>query len=436
MASKLIPPEEGPSPVRMIERRLKERLIGQDRAIREITRALERAYAGLKNPDHPVAVLAFFGPTGTGKTLAAEVLADSFPKRRVWRCSRYQECHFEITAEELQKTGEGSPKSCPAHAQRANAIVRVDRIELPNIWVIDCGGMGASLDHAVTVLVGSPPSYVGHDTPPLFTGKAPKVVLFDEAEKALLTESWHGGSSFTNILLKILDKGKIRNNHGEIVDFTNSVIILTGNLGAGEILREFHAKLGFATSGKPKKDFLHMTDEEIAEMNERIYSVVKEKAERDLAPEFLNRLDRLVVFHFLTRRDYEAILGNEIAKVQQRILQAVQGGKVPPFVLTFSPEATQFLLRESMADRRFGARPMIRVLEKRVVTPLSVLVNNKMIEAADHLEARVEKGSGEEDPGEKEMIVFYRFPPSEDPLLLSPPKLRRRRTSSPEGGSA
>ncbi|MEX0887757.1 MAG: AAA family ATPase, partial [Patescibacteria group bacterium] len=337
----------------------------------------------------------------------------------------------EVTEEDRRRMGP-LPQYCPNHGKKN---VPIDKVELPNMWVIDCGGISGSLDHAITTLVGSPPSYVGHDTtPPLFTGgRAPRVVLFDEAEKALLTESWHGGSSFNNILLKILDKGKIRNNLGEEVDFTNSVIILTGNLGAMDILKEFSHKLGFSTGEHtPRQDISKLTDEEIARINKRIYFTVKAKAERELAPEFLNRLDRLVVFHFLTHRGYERILQNEIAKVQERISRAVQKGKAPAFVLTFSQPALDLLLQESMSDQRFGARPLIRTLEKRVVTPLSALINNEVIKANDHLEARVGP-ENDEDGNPEEAIVFFRLPPSKDPLLL---KLPEPPPNKADGGDA
>lgn len=440
MAKKLVPPKDGKSPTRKIESRLKNQLIGQDRAIREITRALERAFSGMKNPDHPIAVLAFFGPTGTGKTFAAEALANCFAKKIVWRCPRYQQCDVEYSEEDRRAGVVQVPDVCPMH----KGNLKIERVELASIWTIDCGGLSGSLDHAITTLIGAPPSYVGHDTPPLFTGgKAPRVVLFDEAEKALLTESWHGGSTFANILLKILDKGRIRTNLGEEIDFTNSIIILTGNLGAMEILKEFSGKLGFATAGQtPRKDLSRMTDEEIAGINKRIYATVKAKAERELAPEFLNRLDRLVVFHFLMHSGYEQILQNEIAKVQSRIARTVARGKAPAFVLTFTPPALDLILRESMSDQRFGARPLIRTLEKRVVTPLSALINDQMIKPNDHLEARVDKDINE-DGIQEDAIVFFRIPPSEDKLLLKPPKPSSPTNTEPppaengpEGGDA
>lgn len=405
MAQALVPPKQGLSPTRLVERALRKQLIGQDRAIREIVRALERAFSGLKNPEHPIAVLAFFGPTGTGKTFAAEVLSRCFAKKVVWRCVRYQECRFEVSEYDLIQARTSPPRFCPAeHSEKTPT----ERIELPTIWTIDCGEMSGSLEFAVSKLVGSPPGYVGHGTtPPIFTGgRAPYVVLFDEAEKALLSESWRGGNSFANLILKILDKGKIRNNLMQEVDFTNSIIILTGNLGAAEILSEFDRKIGFPTPGSTGRDLSRMTDTEIAQLNRHIYDVVRKKAERELAPEFLNRLDRLIVFQFLTQRDYAQIVRNELAKVQQRIVRAGLRNRVPRFNLTFSPPAISFLIREAMRDRRFGARVLSRILEKRVVTSLSRLVNDRVVQEGDQLQARV--GEVQEDGTTEKTIVFFR----------------------------
>lgn len=425
MAKKLIPPENGKSPVKEVDKQLKKYLIGQDRPIREISRALERAFSGLKHPNHPITVLAFFGPTGTGKTYSAKILSDCFKKIKVWRCVKFNECGFEVTEDE-KKSGKGMPSLCPIHRARQGASIHIEEIELPNIWTIDCGGMGGSLEHAVTNLVGAPPSYVGHGRPPLFTGgKAPKVVLFDEAEKAILAKNWRGGrSTFSGLLLKILDEGKIRNNLGEEIDFTQSVIILTGNLGAGEIISEFEGhSIGFHASERLRtRSISKMTDEEVAQLNERIYSIVKKKAERELAPEFLNRLDRLVVFYFLTQGDYEKILDIELTKVQERIDQsAVTRSKNPAFFVTYTKEAKHLLLDESMSDRRFGARPLTRTVEKRVITPLSILINNELINEGDHIEGRVEEGLGDDSESE-DTIIFYQLDPPESPILLSPPE--------------
>jgi len=401
---KITLPEESNSPVVKIERRLKKRLIGQDRPIREISRALERAFSGLKHPEHPIATLAFFGPTGTGKTLSAKELASCFRKRTIWKCVRYEECRFQVTEEQAKK-GVEIPPHCPKHQKALNTAVPLEKVELPNIWVVDCGGMSGSLEHAVTTLIGSPPSYVGHDTPPLFTGgKAPRVILFDEAEKALLTTSWRGGgSAFSAILLKILDEGRIRNNLGEEIDFTDSLIILTGNLGAAEIIREFEGNsMGFQSGGAGRrKKISEMSDAEIDQLNERIYTIVKEKSERSLAPEFLNRLDRLVVFHFLKGSHYEQILDLEFSEVQKRI----RTSRGPSFQIELNSAVKKRLLGESMGERQFGARPIVRIIEKRVTTPLSALVNNGLIQEGDLVQARIEKDE----------IVFYRKPSPDPP---------------------
>ena len=397
-------PEDNRSPVVKIETHLKRRLIGQDRPIREISRSLERALSGLNNPNRPIATLAFFGPTGIGKTLSAKELTNCFRKRKVWRCTRYRECQFQITAGQI-KAGMKRPEYCPKHQKALSVDAPLEAVELDNIWTIDCGGMSGSLDHAVTTLIGSPPSYVGHDTPPLFAGgKAPRVVLFDEAEKALLTTNWRGGgSAFSAILLKILDEGRIRNNHGEEIDFTDSIIILTGNLGAAEIIREFEGQsIGFRSpeGGRKRKKISEMTDQEIDRLNQRIYKIVKDKAERTLAPELLNRLDRLVVFQFLKGSHYEQILDLEFAKIQEQINKNRKGRKFPRFQLELSASVKKILLEEALSDRQFGARPIIRIIEKRVITPLSALINNQLIKNGDLVQARLEQGS----------IVFYQEP--------------------------
>ncbi|GMR19034.1 MAG: hypothetical protein BMS9Abin34_158 [Patescibacteria group bacterium] len=418
MAKKLVLPKVRKSPVTHIENHIREHVIGQDRPIREIARAMERAYAGLKDPERPVATLAFFGPTGSGKTLATKVLATSWRTHKVWQCRRFKECDFQVTEEDKDK-GTRVPPICPLHKQERNFDIPVDETEIPNIWIIDCANLSGSLEHAMTTLMGSPPSYVGNDIPPrLAGGKAPRVVVFDEAEKALLTQNWKGGqSTFANILLKILDEGRITNNRNEEVDFRNSIIILTGNLGAAEILQEFEGRrLGYRTGGT-RRDISKMTDKEVMEINQRIYQVVKEKAKREFAPEFLNRLDRLVVFHFLTRSDYDQILDLELAEFQNRI-NANEKPK-PQFVVTYTPKARTALLDESMSNRSLGARTLKRVIEKRIVTRISEFLNEDLIRDGDHLEARVRKERRPEGKFEK-TVVFYRMDQDESRLLLSP----------------
>jgi ATP-dependent Clp protease ATP-binding subunit ClpA len=233
-----------------------------------------------------------------------------------------------------------------------------------------------------------------------------------------LAQNWEGGqSTFANILLKILDKGKIRNNRGEEIDFTRSIIILTGNLGATDIIQEFEGHtLGFRLVESGHRNITEMSDNEVKQLNQSIYKVVKEKAERELAPEFLNRLDRLVVFHFLTRGNYDQILELELDEVQNRINKVGKTKKIPKFVVTYSNKARKAILDECVNDRSFGARALKRVIEKRVVTPLAELLNNDLILEGDHLEARVELKKRDEDG--KATLAFFRLKVEESPLLL------------------
>jgi ATP-dependent Clp protease ATP-binding subunit ClpA len=166
-----------------------------------------------------------------------------------------------------------------------------------------------------------------------------------------------------------------------------------------------------------------MADEEIAQLNRHIYEVVRKKAERELAPEFLNRLDRLIVFQFLTQRDYAQIVRNELAKIQLRIFRAGRRKRVPKFTLTFSSPAVSFLTREAMSDRRFGARALSRILEKRVVTSLSRLVNDRVVQPGDQLQARV--GEIQEDGKKEKGIVFFRVATTKSTASAEKPPLPR-----------
>ena len=419
MSKKLVLPKVRKSPVAHIENHMREYVIGQDRPIREIARAMERAYAGLKDPEHPIATLAFFGPTGSGKTLSTKVLSTSWKTHKVWKCRRFDACGFEVTEKDKDR-GTEVPAICPFHKQGRRVDIPVDEVEIPNIWIIDCANLSGSLEHSITTLMGSPPSYVGNDiTPRLAGGKAPRVVVFDEAEKALLTRNWRDGgqSSFANVLLKILDEGKIINNRNEEVDFTSSIIILTGNLGATEILKEFDGqKFGFGTGGA-HRDISKITDEEVMQINQRIYQVVREKAKREFAPEFINRLDRLVVFHFLTRSDYDQILDLELIKFQNRINTNTK--PKPQFVVTYTPAVRTALLDASMSDRSLGARVLKRLIEKRIVTRISEFVNEGLIKDGDHIQMRIDTKKGGDDSGLE--LALYRLKPKESPLLLTGP---------------
>lgn len=414
MAKRLTPPKVDRSFIgKKIEKKLRERIVGQDRAIREICRALHRGAAGLKDPQHPVVTLMLAGPTGVGKTLTAQALADCFKENFIYLCRAYKSCGYETTTEEL--AGKPPPKHCPIHLAH-DKRVQLERIEVPNLLLINCGEMGGSMEHAVIKLLGAPPSYVGHgETPPSFVGgKAPRVVLFDEVEKAILAVRYGGGQAgLTGLLLRILDEGKIVNNYNEEIDFTSSIIILTSNLGTREIMHQIKGGIGF-TAGD-RRSLSKYSEEEIEKLNEDIYRLVRDKVRATIPPEFFNRLDRLIVFRFLTRKEYYEILNRELDALDERIVKKPKG---PRFSLVYTDGVRDLILNESAEEREYGARPLKRIVEKRITAPLSELVNNKLIKDDDHIEARVENGT----------VIFYRLDEEGNSSNIAP-------TGTPSGES-
>jgi ATP-dependent Clp protease ATP-binding subunit ClpA len=365
MAKKLILPERDDTFIgRRIGNALREQIVGQDAAIEAICQALHRGAANLRDPNRPIATLMLAGPTGVGKTLTAKSLADCFkdlPDRE-----RYLE--------------------------------------------INCGELAGTMDHAVIKLLGAPPSYAGHDsTPPLFFDeKAPWVVLFDEVEKGLLAGR-HGiaQTGLAGLLLKILDEGKITNNLNEEVDFSNSIIILTSNLGSRDIRRQVRGGLGFDTSSSRKHTLADYSEAELTALNRDIDCLVRDRVKETFPPELFNRIDQLIVFRYLTHGEYREILRRELATLQNRIDQREEE---PHFTMTYTDDVLDLILQESATERDYGARPLKRIIEKRVISPLSVLVNSGSIANGSRLEARVENGA----------VVFYEtglMEEQEDPLF-------------------
>jgi len=172
------------------------------------------------------------------------------------------------------------------------------------------------------------------------------------------------------------------------VDFTQSIIILTGNLGAQEIQQEFEkAPFGFISEGKIRRKISQISDQEIEALNKKIYRIVKKKAEKEFAPEFVNRLDRLVVFRFLTQKHYREILNRELEKIQLRITRSPT-----PFRMELAPNVRKLLVDEAFSDRHQGARPLNRVLDKRLTTPLADLAIQRAIPKGALVKVKVEKG--------------------------------------------
>ncbi len=304
------------------ESALRQRVVGQDRAVRQLARVYQVYLAGLSAPGRPIANLLLLGPTGSGKTRLVEA-----------------------TAEVL--------------FGNARAVLKVDCAEFQH-------------SHEIAKLLGSPPGYLGHrETQPMLTQEALKqyhtdklklsLVLFDEVEKA--------SDALWQLLLGILDKATLTLGNNSRVDFSLSMIFLTSNLGSQEMSELMAGRLGFSSGPRENDD----------DLDRKIYQTAKAAACRKFSPEFINRIDRLIVFRSLKRPHLEQILDIELDRVQQRIM-AVSGGK--QFVLRCTERAREFLLREG-TDAKYGARHLKRSIDRHLVSPLANLIATAQIGFGD-----------------------------------------------------
>lgn len=302
------------------EEALFKRVVAQDDAVLALSQLYQIYLAKMALPGKPLGTMLFLGPTGSGKTHAVEAAAEVL---------------F------------GDP----------HAIVKIDCAEFQH-------------SHEIAKLVGSPPGYLGHrETAPLLTQDnldrfhTPETnltfVLFDEIEKA--------SDTLWQLLLGILDKATLTLGDNRRVDFSNCVVILTSNLGAREMSEITEGKMGFASRVIPSP-----------ELDAKLEKIGVEAARRKFSPEFMNRLDKVVVFRSLTERALRRILELEIERVQCRILEA----RYVPFLLCCSDKAKDFLLVEGY-DRRYGARPLKRAIERHLVIPLSNLIATMQIDSGD-----------------------------------------------------
>lgn len=279
-----------------IEEELKRRVVGQDEAIQAISRAIRRSRAGLKDPRRPIGTFIFLGPTGVGKTLLARVLAEY------------------LFGDE-------------------DALVQLDMSEYMEKF-------------NVSRLVGAPPGYVGYEEGGQLTEKIRRrpysVVLLDEIEKA--------HPDVFNILLQVMEDGRLTDSFGRRVDFRNTVLIMTSNVGASLLRKQ--GSIGF----KVEKDG-HMMDYQT--MKERLLEEVK----KTFKPEFLNRVDEIIVFKPLEKEHLAKIVDIEFSEVQERVKE--QG-----LDLELSPEAKEFLIEKGF-DPVFGARPLKRTIQRFVEDPLA-----------------------------------------------------------------
>jgi ATP-dependent Clp protease ATP-binding subunit ClpB len=305
-----------------LEDSLRKCIIGQDEAIRQICDAYQMFLTGLRAPGRPVGNFLFLGPTGSGKTRIVEA-----------------------TAESLVGT--------------AAAVVKIDCAEFQH-------------SHEIAKLIGSPPGYLGHrETHPALSQEALtqfqtdtvklSFVLFDEIEKA--------SDALWNLLLGILDKATLTLGDNRKVDFSSAMIFLTSNLGAAEMSAIVQPKLGFAAAAKLAGEMVE----------KRASNSALEAARRKFTPEFINRLDKIVVFKRLGEVELQRILDLELEFVRERILNA---GGANSFVFTVTDFAKSLLLREGF-DERYGARHLKRAVERLLVQPISNLLASGQIQGGD-----------------------------------------------------
>ena len=290
-----------------LEDELHKRVIGQDDAVTAVAKAVRRARAGLKDPKRPIGSFLFLGPTGVGKTELARALASSL-------------------------FGDES------------AMIRLDMSEYME-------------KHTVSRLVGAPPGYVGYEEGGQLTDavrrKPYSVILLDEVEKA--------HADFFNILLQVLDDGRLTDSQGRTVDFRNTVIIMTSNLGA-KALHKNSTELGFLA---PKKAESHSNDSKKIDFKEAKKSVL-DAVKRHFRPEFLNRIDEMIVFHPLTEEDLTKIVTILMSDVIKRLGER-------DLHLEITPEAMKLLVKEG-SDFTMGARPLKRAIQRLIEDPVSNLI--------------------------------------------------------------
>ena len=300
---------------------LRAKIVGQDEGIQSLVDMFQVFCAGLNSPGRPVGNLLFLGPTGSGKTRIVEAAAEIL-------------------------FGD------------ARAVIKVDCAEFQH-------------SHEIAKLIGSPPGYLGHrETHPLITQEALSAshteklklsfLLFDEIEKA--------SDALWQLLLGMLDKATLTLGDNRRVDLSQTVIFLTSNLGGGEIAELMEGGMGFV---QPK-------DKPADGLDEKVERTAVEAARRKFSPEFMNRLDKVVVFHPLRREQLERVLDIELSQVQLRVLETAKG----QFLFRVTDAGRDFLLQEG-TDQRYGARHLKRSIERHVVYPLANLLATEQVHLGD-----------------------------------------------------
>ncbi|HYL13528.1 MAG TPA: AAA family ATPase [Terriglobales bacterium] len=320
--STALDPSRRSSDARDFETAIRRKIVGQDQAVEKVAEIYQMFLAGLNPPGRPVGNLLFLGPTGSGKTRVVEAMAESL---------------F------------GDARAC----------IKIDCAEFQH-------------SHEIAKLIGSPPGYLGHrETHPLLTQEALNqwhteklklsILLFDEIEKA--------SDSLWQLLLGILDKATLTLGDNRRVDLSQCIIIMTSNLGATEMNGLVDGGIGFSRVQA-------MLD---AKLDDKISRTAIEAARRKFTPEFMNRIDKVVVFKTLRSEHLQQILEIELGMVQQRILMAAGANQ---FVFTCTPKVKALLLHEG-TDPKYGARHLKRAIEKNLVFPLANLVATGQVKLGD-----------------------------------------------------
>jgi len=347
--------EEETAKLLRMEATIHERIVGQDEAVTSVSKAIRRARAGLKDPRRPAGSFIFLGPSGVGKTELSKALAS-----------------FLFGSED--------------------ALIQLDMSEYME-------------KHTVSRLIGSPPGYVGFDEggqlTELIRRKPYSVVLFDEIEKA--------HPDVFNVLLQILEEGRLTDAQGRKVDFKNAIVIMTSNLGARDIVKG--QSVGFSA----------------AEVDGLSYDGLKERVTSELKkmfrPEFLNRVDEAIVFHDLTHEEIEQIVDLMADRLRQQLLLQGLG-------LALTPEARTFLGKEGF-DPALGARPLRRSIQRNIEDPLSEQILAGQWQSGDIVEVRVEDDSITFAKGEGTVVV----PEKAVEDRATSPSMPRRGASGSSGGA-
>ncbi len=320
----MLDPTRRSNDAREFESALRRRIVGQDQAVEKVVEIYQMFLAGLNPPGRPVGNLLFLGPTGSGKTRVVEAMAEAL---------------F------------GDARAC----------IKIDCAEFQH-------------SHEIAKLIGSPPGYLGHrETHPLLTQEALNqwhtetlklsILLFDEIEKA--------SDSLWQLLLGILDKATLTLGDNRRVDLSQCIIIMTSNVGAGEMTNMVEGGLGFASKAIQVD----------GAFDDKISRTAVDAARRKFSPEFMNRIDKSVVFRTLRAEHLQQILEIELGMVQQRILMASSANQ---FVFSCTPKVKSFLLHEG-TDPKYGARHLKRAIERHIVFQLANLVATGQVRLGDFI---------------------------------------------------